>query len=73
MPSAEHGASRAPGLAGRIPIVVYVLCIMYDDGLIKGYGPIIIIIIAHWTLNREVESSNPPGGAGGKMDKTSGS
>ena len=29
--------------------------------------------IAHWTLNREVESSNPPGGAGGKMDKTSGS
>ena len=29
--------------------------------------------IAHWTLNREVESSNPPGGAGGAIDKTSGS
>ena len=29
--------------------------------------------IAHWALNREVESSNPPGGAGGPMDKTSGS
>ena len=36
-------------------------------------GGVVGVVEAHLTLNQKVETLNSPGGAGGPMDKTSGS